>query len=45
VEVHRAREVAEEKSCSLSNASADGARGLVVSEREHWEQFEELSLP
>jgi hypothetical protein len=42
--VHQAWEVAEEKFHSLSNASADGTRRLVISEMEHWEQFEELSL-
>jgi hypothetical protein len=44
VEVHRAREVAEEKFRSLSDALADGARWLVVSEMEHREQFEQFSL-
>jgi hypothetical protein len=44
VEAHRAREVAEEKFHSLSDASADGARWLVVSEMEHQEQFEQFSL-
>jgi hypothetical protein len=42
--VRWAREVAEDKFCSLSDASADGARRLVVSEMERREQFEELSL-
>jgi hypothetical protein len=42
--VHRAREVPKEKFHSLSNVSTDGARWLVVSEMEHWEQFEDLSL-
>jgi hypothetical protein len=36
--------VAKEKFRSLSDASADGARQLVVSEMEHREQFKELSL-
>jgi hypothetical protein len=36
--------VAEEKFCSLSNMSIDGVRQLVVSEMEHQEHFEELSL-
>jgi hypothetical protein len=44
VEARRAREVAEEKFCSLSNMSVDGAQWLVVSEMEHWEQFEELFI-
>jgi hypothetical protein len=34
----------EEKFCSLSDTSADGAQQLVLSEREHREQFKELSL-
>jgi hypothetical protein len=37
VEARRAREVAEEKFCNLSNMSVDGAQWLVVSEMEHWE--------
>jgi hypothetical protein len=36
--------VAEEKLRSLSNTAADSVWRLVVSEREHREQFEELSL-
>jgi hypothetical protein len=36
--------VAEEKFCSLSVASTDGVRRLVVSEMEHREQFKELSF-
>jgi hypothetical protein len=36
--------VVEEKFCCLSDTSAVGARWLVVSEMEHQEQFEELSL-
>jgi phosphoribosyl-dephospho-CoA transferase len=44
VEAHQAQEVAEEKFCSLSDAWADGARSLVVSEMERWEQLKELSL-
>jgi hypothetical protein len=43
-EGRQAREVAKENFCSLSDASPDGARRLVVSEMERWEQFEELSL-
>jgi hypothetical protein len=39
-----AQVVAEEKFCSLSNMSIDGVRQLVVSEMEHQEHFEELSL-
>jgi hypothetical protein len=35
--------VAEEKFRSLSDASADGAWRLVVSEMEHQEQFEDVS--
>jgi hypothetical protein len=38
------REVTEEKFCSLTNTSADGVLWLVVSEMEHREQVEELSL-
>jgi sarcosine oxidase gamma subunit len=44
VEEHWAREVAEETIRSISNAMADGAQWLVVSERECREQFEKLSL-
>jgi hypothetical protein len=44
VEARQAWEVAEEKFFSLSNASDDGARWLVVFEMERREQFEELSL-
>jgi hypothetical protein len=44
VEVHWAQEVVEEKFYSLSNTSVDGAWWLVVSEIEHREQLEELSL-
>jgi hypothetical protein len=36
--------VAEEKFHSWSDALANGARWLVVSETDHQEQFEELSL-
>jgi hypothetical protein len=43
VEARQAWEVAEEKFFSLSNASDDGARWLVVFEMEHREQFEKLS--
>jgi hypothetical protein len=43
-EARWAREVVEEKFCSLSDASAVGARWLVVSEMECPEQFVELSL-
>jgi hypothetical protein len=43
-EVRRAQKVAKEKFCSLSDASVDGAQRLAVSEMEHQEQFEELSL-
>jgi hypothetical protein len=43
-EGRRAQEVAKEEFCSLSDASADDARWLVVSEMEHQEQFKELSL-
>jgi hypothetical protein len=42
--VRRAREVADGKFNSLSNAAADDAWRLVVYERERWVQFEELSL-
>jgi hypothetical protein len=44
VEAHWAQEVVEEKIYMLSNAVADGVWRLVVSEREHQEKFEELSL-
>jgi hypothetical protein len=43
-EARWAREVTEEKFYSLSDASADGAQWLVVSEMDRREQFEELSL-
>jgi uncharacterized OsmC-like protein len=43
-EARRALEVAEEKFCSLSNVLADGVWRLVVSEMEHQEQSDELSL-
>jgi hypothetical protein len=43
-EARWAREVVEEKFCSLSDASVVGARWLVVSEMECPEQFVELSL-
>jgi hypothetical protein len=43
-EARQAREVAEETIWSLSDMATDGARWLVVSERVHREQFEELSL-
>jgi hypothetical protein len=36
--------VIEAKFHSLSDASANGVPWLVVSEMEHWEQFQELSL-
>jgi hypothetical protein len=42
--VHRAREAVEEKFRSLPDVSAEGMRWLVVSKKEHEEQFEELSL-
>jgi hypothetical protein len=44
-EVHRARETVEEMFRSLFDMSANGMLRLVVSEKEHQEQFEELSLP
>jgi hypothetical protein len=37
VEARQAQELAEEKFHSLSDALADGARRLVVSEMERWE--------
>jgi hypothetical protein len=43
-EVHRAQEVAEEKSRGLSDAAADAERQWEVSEMELWEHFEELTL-
>jgi hypothetical protein len=43
-EARQAREAAEEKFHSLSDTSADGARWLMVFERERRKQFEELSL-
>jgi hypothetical protein len=39
-----AREVAEENFRDLSDIANDGARRLVVFEREHQEQFDELIL-
>jgi hypothetical protein len=42
--VLQAREVAEEKFHSLSDASAGGAWWLVVFEMERQEKFKELSL-
>jgi hypothetical protein len=44
-EARQAQEMVEEKFHSLSDALADGAWQLVVSEMEHREEFEELSLP
>jgi hypothetical protein len=44
VEARQAREVGVEKFYNLFDASADGARWLLVSEMERREQFEELSL-
>jgi hypothetical protein len=44
VQARQAREVAKVKICSLSDAAATSVWWLVVFEREHWEQFEELSL-
>jgi septal ring factor EnvC (AmiA/AmiB activator) len=44
VDVHQAREVAEEKFRSFSHALADGEQRLVASEKEHQEQFKELFL-
>jgi hypothetical protein len=44
LEARQAREVAEEKFHNSSDALADGALRLVVSEMEHPEKFEELSL-
>jgi hypothetical protein len=43
-QARRAREVAKGKFCGLSDVAADSAQWLVVSEREHREQFEELSF-
>jgi hypothetical protein len=43
-EVCRAWEVAEENSCCLSDAVADAEQQWEESEREHQEQFEELTL-
>jgi translation elongation factor EF-4 len=43
-ERHRTREMAEENFYGLSDVAVDGVRRLVVSEREHREQFEELNL-
>jgi hypothetical protein len=43
-EAHRDREMAEENSHGLSNAVADAERWKEESEREHQEQFEELTL-
>jgi hypothetical protein len=44
VEERQARELAEENSCSLSNVAANAEHQWEVSERERWEQFEELNL-
>jgi hypothetical protein len=44
VEACRAQEAVEEEFYSLSNVSAAGLRRLVVSEKDHREQFEEPSL-
>jgi hypothetical protein len=44
VEERRARELAKENSRGLSDAVADAERRWEVSTREHWEQFEELTL-
>jgi hypothetical protein len=44
VEACQAWEVAEQKYRNLSDASADGARWLVISEMERREQFGKLSL-
>jgi hypothetical protein len=44
VEARQAREVAEEKFCSLSDVSANGTWWLVIFEMGCREQFEELSL-
>jgi hypothetical protein len=41
---HRACELAEEKSRGLFDMVADAERWWEVSERERWEQFEELTL-
>jgi hypothetical protein len=43
-EERRAKEVAEENSRDLSDVAADAKRRWEVSEMEHQEQFEELSL-
>jgi hypothetical protein len=43
-EVHPAREMAEENSCGLSGAAVDAEWRREESEREHQEQFEELTL-
>jgi hypothetical protein len=43
-EERQAQEMVEEKFHSLSDALADGVWRLVVSEMEHREEFEELSL-
>jgi hypothetical protein len=43
-EQRRTRQVVKEKFRSFSDAAADGAWWLVVSERDCWEQFEEFSL-
>jgi hypothetical protein len=42
--VHRAQEAVEVKFRSLPDVSAEGMRWLVVSKKEHEEQFKELSL-
>jgi hypothetical protein len=39
-----AREVVKENSCGLSDVAADVERWREESEREHWEQFVELTL-
>jgi hypothetical protein len=44
VEAHRARGVSEENSCALSDMAANAERWWDVSEREHREQFEELTI-
>jgi hypothetical protein len=43
-EVHRAREVAKENSCGLSNVTANAEWQREESEREHREQVKELTL-
>jgi hypothetical protein len=44
VEVHLAREMAEENSCGMSDIGAYVERWREESERECWERVEELSL-